>query len=185
MTVSEIVLGAAWMVGGVLLTLACEAIREKYRFRRELKQNNYFDLSGYDWFAAWQTSVGHQELINTEEIIIEQKGALVKIHNREKSRENPKGGYRWVSQMRFYFGRDLMGEYFSVPEEQNALKGIMYFNYDSAKKRLIGRWVGSSYDSPLSSGFGVISKNKAEAVETLKQLIKNHPDKVPIITISM
>jgi hypothetical protein len=184
-TAQEILLSAVSTVAGVVLTVVYEAIMEGRRFRRELKQNNEINLTGDDWFAAWQTSVKNEELINTEEIIIEQRGGLIKIHNREKSPENPIGGYKWIGKMQFYFGRDLMGHYFAVLEEQKTHKGIMYFNFDSAKQQLIGRWVGSSYDSPLSSGFGVISKNKAEAVEVLKQLIKNHPDKVPIITISM
>jgi len=181
----EILLSAGSMVGGVLLTIVYDAVRENLRFRKELKQNSQIDLTGSDWFAAWQTSVDQKELINTEEIIIQQKGALVKIHNREKSRENPKGGYKWDGQLQFYHGRDLMGHYFARPEEQNTNKGIMYFYYDSAKKQLIGSWVGASYDGPLLNGFVVISKHKTESIEVLKQIIKSHPDKVSIISYSM
>jgi hypothetical protein len=181
----EILLSVGSTVSGVVLTIIYETVRENLRFRKELKQNSKIDLSGSDWFAAWQTSVDQKELINTEEIIIEQKGALIKIHNREKSRENPKGGYKWEGQLRFYHGRDLMGHYFARPEEQNTNKGIMYFCYVSAKKQFIGSWVGASYDGPLLTGFVVISKHKTESVELLKQIIKSHPDKVPIISYSM
>ena len=181
----EILLSAGSTFAGAVLTVIYDVVREKVRFRKELKENSQIDLTGADWFAAWQTSVDQKELINTEEIIIRQKGALIKIHNREKSRENPKGGYKWDGQLLFYHGRDLMGHYFALREEQNTNKGIMYFYFDSAKKQLIGRWVGASYDGPLLNGFVVISKNKSESVALLQHIIKNHPDKVPIISYSM
>lgn len=175
---------ALFTLGGFILAVIWDVAKDKIRFRRELKQNEYVDLSGYDWVAAWQTSIDGKELLNTEELLIKQKGGVVKIWNREKSRENPKGGFKWTAKLQFYQGRDLMGHYFAKQEENNASKGIMYFHYSSAKKEFIGRWVGSSYDGPLLSGFGVITKSKSRSLVLLQELLKSHPGKVPIISYS-
>jgi predicted secreted protein len=142
MTLSGIVVSVSSTVLGFILKIIYDIVREKMRFRRELQQNQQMDLTGENWFAAWQTSVGNEELLNTEDIIIKQKGALIKMHNREKSPENPKAGFRWEGQLTLFQGRDLMGHYFSVRAEQNTNKGIMYFHYDSAKKQLVGPAVG-------------------------------------------
>jgi len=168
-------------VGGFLLALACETVREAWRFRRELKENNHIDLSGFDWIAVWQASVNGQEVINSERIAIRQKGGLVKMWNQEKSAENPIGGYKWEGQLQFFHGRDLMGHYFAQPQEQNTNKGIMFFNYNAARKEFIGRWVGASYDGPLTSGFCVISKSKEKSKGLIDTILATHPDKVPII----
>ena len=181
----DIIINGTFCIVGFALAILYDWLKDKYRFRRELRQNNEIDLTGDDWVAAWQTSVDGQEVINTEEILIQQRGGIVKIHNREKSPENPKGGYKWNGQLQFYQGRDLMGGYFSNEEEQNTNKGMMYFCYQSARKEFVGRWVGTSYDGPLLSGFAVISKSKEQSLGRLKELVTTHPDKVPIISYAL
>jgi hypothetical protein len=181
-TSEEIFLAFGSSAAGVILTLVFENLREAWRFRRELKDNNHIDLSGTNWVAAWQTSVDGKEVLNTESIIIKQRGGLIKMWNAEISPGNPKAGYKWEGQLQFLHGRDLMGHYFSTRNEQNTNKGIMFFNYNSARKEFIGRWVGASYDGPLLSGFGVIAKSRERAFAILKELLEKHPDSVPIIT---
>ena len=181
---NEVTLNAIFTTAGFGLAVLYDLLKDEYRFSRELRKNNEIVLTGEDWIAAWQTSVDGEEVINTEEIVIKQKGGLVKISNKAKSPENPKGGYRWTGQLQFYQGRDLMGHYFAEKEEQNTNKGIMYFCYQSAKRELVGRWVGNSYDGPLLSGFCVISKHRDQSITRLKELLKVHPDKVPIISYS-
>ncbi len=53
----SILLSSAATIGGFFLRLAYEFVRDKRRFKKELRDNNHIDVSGTDWHAAWQTSV--------------------------------------------------------------------------------------------------------------------------------
>ena len=167
--------------GGFLLAVVWDLAKDHCRFRRELKENDNINVSGEDWVAAWQTSVDGKEVINTEQLVLKQKGGLIKMHNKAASPENPKAGFKWAGQSQFYQGRDLMGHYFAEKSENNTAKGMLYFHYNSARKEFVGRWVGCSYDGPLMSGFGVITKKKEKALALLQEALRAHPDKVPII----
>jgi len=169
-------------VFGVLLSLVIQLIIGKYRFKRELKHNNDIDISGDDWHAAWQTSVNNKELLNSERLTLLQKGGTVRIWNQEKSPENPEGGYLWEGKLQFFFGRDLMGWYFAKKEEQNTSKGIMFFYYNSARKTFVGKWVGSAFDGPLSTGFVVISKERQKSINILKGIVSEHSSEIAIIS---
>jgi hypothetical protein len=162
----------SWLVG---------TLQEKSRFRRELQANNKIDISGDDWYGAWQASADGKEVLNTERLVMRQKGATVKIWNKEKSPENPLGGFLWAGQLQFLHGRELMGWYVSMESENNTSKGIFFFNYNSARRLLVGKWVGVSYDGPLCSGFVVIAKERAAALELLKDLVHRHPGSVRLI----
>ena len=155
--------------------------RSKIKFSRELKANNQIDISGNDWFAAWQTSVKLTSILNTEHLNILQKGQTVKMCNTEKSPENPDGGYLWIAQMHFFNGRHLMGWYLPRKKENITSKGIMFLSYQSSKKVFYGKWVGASYDGDLSNGFVVISKDRGESLRLLQDLLARHNDQVNII----
>lgn len=178
----DIILALGSAILGAIISVIIGKIQEKTKFVKELKNNNDLILSASDWHAAWQTSVDGQELLNTEHLVIEQKGATLKMWNLEKSPENPKGGYLWEGQLRFYHGRDIMGWYFPKKSENNASKGIMFLNYNSSQKMFIGKWVGAAYDSPLCNGFVVISKERTRSLTILKKIIKNHPNEISIIS---
>src|SRR6266545_5095513 len=134
-------LSAGSALFGILLKQLYEIIRDRYRFRKELRDNNYIDVTADDWCAAWQTSVENQMIINTEQICMKQKGGVVKVWNREASPENPKGGYKWQSQMQFFQGRYLMGWYFPLRIENITSKGMMFMTYHSSRKTFYGKWV--------------------------------------------
>jgi len=177
----NIIISASSTVLGLLLGLLFEYLRSRRKFKKELKDNNYIDISGKNWYAAWQTSVDQTLNLNTEELTIVQKGQTVRISNIEKSPENPKGGYRWEAQLQFFHGKTLMGWYFPLREENITSKGIMFLNYQSAKKIFWGKWVGSNYDGDLANGFVIISKNKDESMRLLQDVISKHTVKVNII----
>jgi len=181
MTVNPILLAAISTIAGIFLRVLFEHFREKHRFKKELKDNNYIDVSAEDWHAAWQTCVDGQVLINTERLSMKQKGGVVQVKNIEKSPENPKGGYLWESQMQFFQGRFLMGWYFPLRAENNASKGIMFWAYHSPKKIFYGKWVGSAYDGDLASGFVVISKDRTNSLGELSKLMAKHTGEVNII----
>lgn len=171
----------ASIIVGVLIGLIIDSIKTKKKFKQELKDNDSIDITGDDWFAAWHTSVDNKINLNTEKINIIQKGGTVKMNNIEKAEENPKGGYLWEAQLQFFHGKTLMGWYFPKKEENITSKGIMFLTYQSAKKIFCGKWVGSSYDGDLSNGFVVISKDRENSLQLLKEVIKRHTDKVNII----
>lgn len=179
--IENIVISAIFTVVGLLFGILIEYLKAKRKFKRELQDNNFIDISGSKWFAAWQTSVEQTLNLNTEELVIEQKGQTVKISNIYKSPENPKGGYKWEAQLQFFHGKTLMGWYFPLKEENITSKGIMFLNYQSAKKVFWGKWVGSNYDGDLANGFVVISKEKEQSMRLLKDVISKHTDKVNII----
>lgn len=179
--IENIVISAIFTVIGLVLGLLIEYFKAQRKFRKELQDNNFIDISGGKWFAAWQTSVEQTLNLNTEELVIQQKGQTVKISNIDKSPENPKGGYKWEAQLQFFHGKTLMGWYFPLKEENITSKGIMFLNYQSAKKVFWGKWVGSNYDGDLANGFVVISKDKEQSMRLLKDVISKHTDKVNII----
>ena len=185
MTSDEIILSAASLVGGAIIAVVYDLIKEKHKFRKEFENNNSIDLSGDDWVAAWQTSVDHKENCNTEKLKMRQRGGVVQVINASVSPENPKGGYLWKGQLQFFQGRDLMGWYFAEKEENSTSKGMIYLTYNAPHKLFVGKWVGCSYDGPLVSGFVVISKSRETSFSRLSELITKHPHTNPIITYTM
>lgn len=178
---SDIIIAIFSALLGGIVSYLIQKLSEKQKFKLELESNNNIDITGDDWIAAWQTSVNNKEILNTENLSLLQKGGTVRIRNKEKSPENPEGGYLWKGQLQFYYGRDLMGWYFPIEEENNTSKGIMFLHYNSAQKVFYGKWVGSAYDSPLSSGYVVITKERIRSITKLKEIIKKHPTDVSII----
>lgn len=170
---------------GVALTIAYERIGQRYKFKKELRDNNNIDVSGDDWFAAWQTSVDQKIVLNTERICMIQNGQTVKVSNMDRAPENPEGGYLWDAQMQFFHGTHLMGWYFARPEENNNSKGIMFFSYHSPRKVFYGKWVGAAYDGSLCQGFLVITKDRAKSLKFLQDIIAMHSDRVNIIYDTM
>ena len=174
----SLVLGA---IAGLLLDVIANSMYRFFSKKKEVKDNDYIDVSG-EWFAAWQTSVNSVEFLNTESLAVKQKGKSIIMENRERAPENPEGGYLWRSKMHFYQGRNLMGWYFPLKSENNSSKGIMYMSYFSPRKIFVGRWVGSGYDGELEGGFMVIAKTRESAKDKLKLLIEKHPGSVNVIS---
>jgi len=167
-----------WLLATVILTIAIDAIARAaisyYRRKKELRDNDYLDVSG-NWVAAWQTSVGFKEIIATQPIVLKQKGREVIAWNEQPSTEHPKGGYLWKSTLNFFQARYLMGWYYAKPSENNSSKGIMYFHYRSQHRIFYGKWVGAAYDGDIATGFLVIAKTQEEAKNVMQKLIAlNH-----------
>jgi hypothetical protein len=171
-------LGAIFLVLGIVLTEFYNFARNAVRERKEAKENQHIDLTGSDWFAAWETSVDGAIVINTEALSVTQHGANVAIKNTERSPENPIGGYLWRSKLVFSHGETLMGWYYPTKEENITSRGMMYFSYDPQRKLFAGKWVGKSYDGSLCQGFVCISKDRQRSRVALSKLIelgKSHP----------
>ncbi len=165
---------------GIGLTIAWESLRERHKFKKELEDNAFIDVTGDDWHAAWQTSVENQVVINTEEVCMQQRGKTVKLWNKAKSPENPKGGYLWESQLEFVQGRHLMGWYFPLKSENNSSCGTIFCFYSAPRKIFYGKWVGAGYDGDLATGLLVISKDRNQALGELQRLVELHHEEVNI-----
>ena len=168
---------------GFLLKYIYDKIAIKRRFKQELEDNDHIDVTG-EWYAAWQTSVDGQELLNSEHLKMEQKGKTLRIWNTERSPENPKAGYLWEGQMQFLQGRNVMGWYFSKKQENNASKGMLYLTYLSQRKQFFGKWVGTAYDGELVNGYVVISKDRSSAMSELASFVNKHPQELQLIAFS-
>jgi hypothetical protein len=174
----DLIVHAIYLFAGFGLGLLGSLTHRLFQSRKEARENQKIDLSGKDWFAAWEASVDGEIVINTESLSISQSGAKVYMRNNEKSPENPLGGYLWKSELVFSHGETLMGWYYPTPAENITSRGIMYFSYDSQRKLFVGKWVGKSYDGNLCQGFGCISKDREHSREGLMKLIglaKSHP----------
>lgn len=174
----SLVLGALL---GCVLDYLVKFVVVKITHRKEIKENDYIDISG-TWYAAWQTSVDGHELLNTEHITVKQTGKAVMMKNNERAPENPKGGYFWQSKLQFYQGRNLMGWYFPIKSENNTSKGIMFMTYFSPQKLFVGKWSGCGYDGDLESGFLVIANTREKAKEKLEALVNKYPGPVALIS---
>lgn len=168
---------------GIILKYFYDILAERRKFKRELKDNDNIDVTG-EWYAAWQTSVDGNQILNTEHIKIEQKGKTLQIWNTEKSPENPKAGYLWEGQMQFFQGRNVMGWYFPKKEENNSSKGIIYMTFLSPRKLFYGKWVGTAYDGELVTGYVVIGKDRTTAKAYLEIFVTKHPQDLQLISFS-
>ncbi len=168
----DIWLAIASIIIGVFLTELLRAISKKRARKREARENLDIDITGSDWFAAWEASVDDEIIVNTEEIRVVQRGAKVHMENVERSPENPVGGYKWKSDLVFSHGETLMGWYFPLKAENLTSRGIMYFTYDPQRRLMAGKWVGKSFDGNLCTGFVCITKNRDKAREDVLKLIE-------------
>lgn len=169
---------------GVVLDICIKSIWRIIIRKKEIADNNNINISG-EWFAAWQTSVNNQQIVNTETLDIKQNGKIVIVSNCERAPENPLGGYLWKAKLQFYQGRNLMGWYFPLKSENNTSKGIMYMAYFSQRREFYGKWIGSGYDGELEVGFLVFAKTRQSAREKLEKLIQDHPHDINIIGYDM
>ncbi len=174
----DVVIGAVFLPIGIVVGLLVDNARRAWAERKEARENQHIDLSGTDWFAAWEASVDGNVIINTEHISISQSGSKIFMQNLERSPENPQGGYLWKGQLTFSHGESLMGWYYPRKEENITSRGIMYFSYDSQRHVFAGQWVGKSYDGNLCKGFACIAKDRdgsRTGVLKLIEMAKAHP----------
>jgi len=169
------------LVIGALISFLTAKIKERYQFKKELRENSNIDVSG-KWYAAWQTSINGLPNIDTEEVTLSQRGKTVRICNVEKAPENPDGGYLWSGQLHFLHGSSLMGWYSAREEENNSSRGMLYFSYASPRKTFIGKWVGAAYDGALITGFVVLMKDRSSAKARLLEFVSSHPQDLRLIS---
>jgi len=126
------------------------------------------DLSG-DWWASWQTSKDHEEVITAQEVRLQQRSDLIAIETTTRGIAVEDGGYMWRGELRLWDNEIVMGWY-TADDGSVRSKGTMYFVIHPHGVSLKGRWVGLSYDGEIMTGWGGIGKSEDEARNLIEEL---------------
>jgi hypothetical protein len=166
--------GLAIVAGAILYAIGYESAKSFIEYVRDhgldLGRERRVNLTG-TWYAAWQTTAKGKEVLNTELLRIKQRRHKIIIENLEISPENKLGGYLWKGEASLYNNQYLIGRY--LPVDPNVIsKGSLFFRLDRVRKYLQGKWVGCNVDHELTWGFGVIAKEKNDALSKLKELCR-------------
>jgi len=134
-------------------------------------------LDGTSW-AAWQTFVRGEEIITTQPVALQQLGHTVRIEALEHSTEKTIADYLWRGELRVWENHILMGWY-TTTEENVRDKGTMFFTLHTHGDYAEGRWVGNSYDGPITTGFAALAHSRDEALATIQALIHRRNESHP------
>jgi len=115
-----------------------------------------------EWWAAWQTFKEREEVLTTQQVRINQQADLLSVDTTTRGIAIDDGGYYWRGELRLWDNEILMGWY-AANDNSVRSKGTLYFVIHPHGQRMIGRWVGLSYDGPLETGWGSIAKTESEA----------------------
>jgi len=107
----------------------------------------------YVWTVDDPADVELALSLGVEGIIREMRHRGDVVHITAATRGTPleDGGYLWQGQLRVWDNEVVMGWYVA-DEGAVRSKGTMYFVLHQHGIRLVGRWVGLSYDGPIISG---------------------------------
>ena len=127
------------------------------------------NLSG-QWWCAWETVKDEVDRVDTHELEVAQRGERLFL---EAGRARPveEGSYKWRGELRLWDNEALMGWYRSTDEAVRS-KGTMYLALHPHGTHGWGRWVGMSYEGPLITGWGAISRDQEQANNVVQQLIE-------------
>ena len=127
------------------------------------------DLTG-EWWASWQTYKDGEEYVSLQEVrIIQQDDALFRVEATTRGLSVEDGGYLWHGELRLWDGEILMGWY-AANDGAVRSKGTLYFVLHPHGLRMVGRWVGLSYDGKIVTGFAAISKTEADPPKQIELL---------------
>jgi hypothetical protein len=91
-----------------------------------------------------------------------QQGELIEIATLARGRPVTDGGYLWRGELRLWDNEILMGWYASTDSSVRS-KGTLYFTVHPQGQRMIGKWVGLSYDGEIVTGWAAVARTDAEA----------------------
>lgn len=129
---------------------------------------HHVNLTG-DWWASWQTSKNHVEVVTAQEVHVEQRADLMHIVTTTRGIDVEDGGYMWRGELRLWDNEILMGWY-AADEGSVRSKGTMYFVLHPHGINGRGRWVGLSYDGTIMTGWGGIGRTEHEARAVIAEL---------------
>lgn len=121
------------------------------------------------WWAAWQTFNDGVEIVATQPVGLSQNGSAIQIEALERSSENERGAYLWRGELRLWDGQVLMG-YYAAADGNVRSKGTMFFVLHPQGEFAEGRWVGLSYDGPVTSGHAALARTQDEVQSVMARL---------------
>ena len=126
------------------------------------------NLTG-DWWASWQTSMEHEEVITAQEVRLEQQADKITVVTTTRGISVDEGGYMWRGELRLWDNEILMGWY-AADEGSVRSKGTMYFVLHPHGVGARGRWVGLSYDGKIMTGWGALAKTEQDVRDIIQDL---------------
>jgi len=132
------------------------------------------DLTG-DWHSGWQSFKDGAEVIAVQRVRIKQQRDLIQIETLARGRPVEDGGYHWRGELRLWDNEILMGWYVSADSSVRS-KGTLYFVLHPQGRRMIGRWVGLSYDGKVVTGWGAMAHTPEETRDLLTDLARQGDD---------
>ncbi len=154
------------------VSTADEADQEGDMFGRRASSSK--NLEGI-WYALWESTADHQEVVNSEEVsILTTLRGVVVLQNKSISPENPEGGYLWRAEGRLYDNQHYLGTYLPKAPEVRS-KGCLYLVLHPSGKYLNGQWIGCNYDGEWARGLVVFSRDR----NRLPDLLQRHRQQLP------
>ena len=111
------------------------------------------------WWAAWQNYIDGVETVATQPVGLQQAGTTIHIKALEPSDQPHEGDYLWRGELRLWGADTLMGWYVATDEAIRS-KGTMFFILHTQGNHALGRWVGTSYDGPIITGWCALARSK-------------------------
>ena len=135
------------------------------------KTSTGIDLTGR-WWASWQTYREGEEYVSLQEVRIDlADDNLYQVTATTRGLSVEEGGYLWRGELRLWDNEILMGWYAAADGAVRS-KGTMYFVVHAHGIRLLGRWVGLSYDGKIVTGWAAMAHDPDETrglIDTLKE----------------
>jgi hypothetical protein len=130
-----------------------------------------------NWYALWETTAEGKLSIDSESVMVQQRGTNLIVENRNTAPENPLGSFLWRAQCRIYDNRYVLGSY--VPRRGNVRsKGVFYLSLHTSGAFMLGGWLGCNYDDEIAFGFSVFARDPAIA---RTQMAKHVPSAVSVM----
>jgi transcriptional regulator with XRE-family HTH domain len=123
------------------------------------------------WWAAWQTYVDVNEKVTTQTVDLHQSGTNIQIKALQLSEESHEGDYLWRGELRLWGADTLMGWYVATDDNVRS-KGTMFFILHTQGGHAEGRWVGTSYDGPVVTGWCALARSREDLVKLIE--IRTH-----------
>ncbi|GAA5000772.1 helix-turn-helix domain-containing protein [Actinopolymorpha pittospori] len=131
------------------------------------------NLTG-DWWASWQTSKDHQQVITAQEIRIDQQVELIHAVTTTRG-TSAEDGHMWSGELRLWDNEILTGWYTAADGSVRS-KGTVYIVLHAHGDSALGRWVGLSDDRQIMTGRVGLAKSEDDARGIIDQPKANEPN---------
>jgi transcriptional regulator with XRE-family HTH domain len=136
------------------------------------------DLRG-QWYARWETSSGVRTVVIEQPVTAHDTGSRIPISADRRGtvagdtppRDVPAWpGLRWDGELRVYPDQALIGHY-RAEDDGVRFRGSLYLILGPEATYAYGRWVGSSQDRSVVSGWVVLARDDARAGSIMVHLL--------------